>query len=98
MNNDETIVSLDVEARFTNVPLDETNEDNVSPSYRNDSLEPEFCRSTFRTLLQLVTKDVVLLAHRGPEKVFFTRTFFCSSSFLHAMKLRKKHFAQFPTV
>ena len=81
MNNDETIVSLDVEARFTNVPLDETNEYNVSPSYRNDSLEPEFCRSTFRTLLQLVTKDVVLLAHRGPEKVFLQEHFFAQVVF-----------------
>ena len=59
------VVSLDIEGLFTNVPLDEAIELTVSLLYQDDDRAPNFSRPTFRTLLQMVAKDVVLLTHRG---------------------------------
>ena len=65
LEEDEMVVSLDIEGLFTNVPLDDAIELTVNLLYEDDDRAPNFSRSTFRTLLQMVAKDVVLLTHRG---------------------------------
>ena len=50
---------------FSNVPLDEAFDLTVNLLYQDDDSALNFSRSTFRTLLQMVAKDVVLLTHRG---------------------------------
>ena len=65
LEDDEMVVSLDIEGLFTNVPLDEAFELTVNLLYQDDDHTLSFSRSTFRTLLQIVAKDVVLLTHRG---------------------------------
>ena len=65
LEEDEIVVSLDIEGLFTNVPLDEAIELTVNLLYQDDDRVPNFNRSTFRTVLQMVAKDVVLLTLRG---------------------------------
>ena len=65
LDDDEIIVSLDIESLFTNVPLLECIDYTVDLLYSSPHAPPDIDKATFKGLLEMVSKDVVMLTHRG---------------------------------
>ena len=65
LEDDEIMVSLDIESLFTNVPLTESINYTADLLYSTDNAPTGIDKATFKELLQMVSKDVVILTHRG---------------------------------
>ena len=63
--DDEVIVSFDVSSLYTNVPVDEAINEAAELLYSGEVTPPPVDKETFVKLLELATKDVVMLTHEG---------------------------------
>ena len=65
LDDEEVVVSLDIVSLFTNVPLQESIDYTVDLLYSTPHSPPGINRETFKELLEMVSKDVIMLTHRG---------------------------------
>ena len=65
LEDDEVIISFDVSSLYTNVPVDEAIHEAAELLYSGEVSAPPVDKETFVKLLQLATKDVVMLTHEG---------------------------------
>ena len=65
LEDEEVIVSFDVSSLYTNVPVDEAIQEAEDILYSGDLPKPPVDKETFITLVELSSKDVVMLTHDG---------------------------------
>ena len=65
LEDDEVMVSFDVSSLYTNVPVDEAICEAADLPYSGNLTRPPVDKETFIKLLELSSKDVVMLTHDG---------------------------------
>ena len=65
LEDDEVMVSFDVSSLYTNVPVDEAIREAADLLYSGKLTGPPVDKETFTKLLELSSKDVVMLRHDG---------------------------------
>ena len=65
LDDDEVIVSLDIKSLFTKVPLCKGIDYTVDLLYSTNHAPAGINNSTFKILLEMVSKDVIMQTHRG---------------------------------
>ncbi|XP_057290128.1 uncharacterized protein LOC130612790 [Hydractinia symbiolongicarpus] len=68
LNTNEELVSFDIKSLYTNVPLDEAINDCTELLFSDKYEQPPVDKETFKTLVSLCSRDVVLLSHDGYYK------------------------------
>ena len=63
--DDDEVVSLDIESLFTKVPLSQSIDYTVNLLYSTRHAPTEINKATFKVLLEMVSKDVIMPTHRG---------------------------------